>query len=243
MLKKFEGIIISERDYSETSKIVNLLTEEGTIGFMAKGAKSLKSELRSVTMKLCYGEYSCFYKDGKLSILTSGDIINPFKNIKKDIHKISYATFLLELAEQVMRQNKNKEVYNLLVNGLLKIEEGYDPSVITNIIELKYLDYLGVMPVIDSCAICGSSNAIKTLSSDIGGYICSKCYKGEPLVDEKTIKLIRMFYYVDISKISKLDVSLSVKKELNEFLDKYYEKYTGLYLKSKSFLKNLNKLT
>jgi DNA repair protein RecO (recombination protein O) len=243
MLKKVEGIIVSERDYSETSKIVNLLTKDGVIGLMAKGAKSLKSELRTVTMKLSYGEFSCFYKEDKLSILTSGDIINPFKNIKKDITKISYASFLLELTEQVMKQNVNEEIYKLLIDGLLKIEEGYDPVVITNIIELKYLDYLGVMPIINGCAVCGSTDNIRTLSSDIGGYICDKCHKGEPLVDEKTIKLLRLFYYVDISKITKLDISNIAKKEINDFLDKYYDKYTGLYLKSKTFLKNLNKLT
>lgn len=243
MIRKIEGIIISERDYGETSKILNLMTKEGIIGLMAKGAKTMKSDLRSVTMKLSYGEYAFYHKEGKLSTLTSGDIINHFKNIRQDITKISYASFLLELSEQVIKQHNHEDVYNLLREGLLKIEEGYDPIVITNIIELKYLDFLGVMPIIDNCSICGSPHGIKTLSSDIGGYICTKCYKNEPLVDEKTIKLIRMFYYVDIAKISKLDISPNIKKEINDFLDKYYDKYTGLYLRSKSFLKNLNKIT
>ena len=243
MLKQIEGIVISQRDYGETSKIVNVLTEEGIIGLMAKGAKTMKSELRSITGKLDYCKYNIYYKEGKLSPLTSGDVINYFKEIRKDINKISYASFLLELAEQVMKQNLDKEVYNLLINGLIKINEGYDPLVITNIIELKYLDFLGVMPNIDGCNICGRSTNIKTISCDVGGYICTSCYKNETLKDEKTIKLIRMFYYVDISKISKLDISLNIKKEINSFLDDYYDKYTGLYLKNKSFLKNLNKLT
>ena len=29
--------------------------------------------------------------------------------------------------------------------------------------------------------------------------------------------------------------------EINKFLDEYYDKYTGLYLKSKDFLKNIVK--
>ena len=49
-----------------------------------------------------------------------------------------------------------------------------------------------------------------------------------------------MFYYVDIDKISKLDISNNIKKELNNFIDDYYDRYSGLYLKSKTFLKNLN---
>lgn len=243
MLRQIDGIVISERDYGETSKIVNILTEEGIIGLMAKGAKTMKSELRSITGKLSYCKYNIYYKEGKLSTLASGDIIDYFKEIRKDINKISYASFLLELSDQVMRQSLDKEIYNLLISALSKINEGYDPLVITNIVELKYLDFLGVMPNIDGCSICGSSNNIMTISSDIGGYICAKCHKTEPIKDEKTIKLMRMFYYVDISKISRLDVSLNVKKEINQFLDSYYDKYTGLYLKNKEFLKNLNKLT
>jgi DNA repair protein RecO (recombination protein O) len=243
MLRQVEGIVVSERDYGETSKIVNLLTEEGIIGLMAKGAKTMKSDLRSITGKLAYGKFNIYYKEGKLSTLASGDIVDYFKEVRKDITKISYASFLLELADQIMRQTDEKQVYHLLINALTKINEGYDPLVITNIVELKYLDYLGVMPNIDGCSICGSANNIKTISSDVGGYICAKCHKNEPIKDEKTIKLIRMFYYVDISKISQLDISISVKKEINDFLDSYYDKYTGLYLKNKAFLKNLNKLT
>ena len=65
---------------------------------------------------------------------------------------------------------------------------------------------------------------------------------GEVIVNIKTIKLLRMFYYVDINKISKLDISDNIKKELNMFIDDYYDRYSGLYLKSKEFLRNLQKL-
>ena len=53
----------------------------------------------------------------------------------------------------------------------------------------------------------------------------------------------RMYYYVDLSKITKLEVSDEVTKEINDFLDSYYERYTGLYLKSKDFMKQIQKLS
>lgn len=239
-----EGIILTSQDYGDTSKIINVITKEyGIIGIIAKGCKNIKSSLRSVTDRLTYGNFNIFYKKDKLSVLSSVDVIDNFKNIKKDISKISYATYLLELTGQVIKHSSKLDVYDLLINGLIKINEGYDPLVIMNIIELKYLDYLGVMPIIDSCSKCGSIYAIKTLSSDAGGYICSKCYKDEKMVSDKTIKLIRMYYYVDISKITKLEVSKEAKNEINNFLNEYYDRYTGLYLKSKNFINNLNKLT
>ena len=48
-----------------------------------------------------------------------------------------------------------------------------------------------------------------------------------------------MFYYVDIKKIDKLEISEEIKREVNNFLENYYDRYTGLYLKSKSFLKDV----
>ena len=238
-----EGIILTSQDYKETSKIINVITKEhGIIGMIAKGCKALKSNLRSTTDKLTYGKFYIYYKKDKLSILSNVDVIDNFINIKKDITKISYATYLLELTGQVVKHSLKYEVFDLLISALIKINENFDPLVIMNILELKYLDYLGVMPIIDGCCKCGSQT-IKTLSSDAGGFICSKCYTNEKLVSDKTIKLIRMYYYVDISKISKLEVSKEAKNEINSFLNEYYDRYTGLYLKSKNFINNLNKLT
>ena len=238
-----EGIIVNERSYSETSKIVDIITREyGVISCIAKGAKRLKSPLRSVTGKMTYAKFQILYEENKLSTLLEADSIVLFKNIQTDIEKISYAAFLLDLVGQVMKQYNNEEVYDLLVNALTKIDDGFDPLVITNMVELKCLDYLGVMPIIDRCSKCGRTTSICTISSRAGGYLCNNCRTNETIVDEKVIKLIRMFYYVDISKISKLDISDSIKNQINYFLDEYYEDYTGLYLKSKSFLNDINKI-
>ena len=98
------------------------------------------------------------------------------------------------------------------------------------------------MPIMDSCAICGSKTSITTISGSRGGYVCSNCFTNEKIVDEKTIKLLRMLYYVDINKISSTNISEKIKREINDFIDEYYDLYTGLYLKTKSFLKNLNKI-
>lgn len=238
-----EGIVISETNYSETSKILNILTKEhGIIGVISKGCRNLKSPLRSVSTKLTYGKFIIYYKKDKLSILTEVSVINPFNNLKTDITKISYASYLLELSQQVYKQNENENILNLLITALEKINEGFDPLVIMNIIELKYLDYLGIMPIIDSCAVCGKKNNIVTLSSFKGGYICKDCYHNEKIVSEKTIKLIRMFYYVDLEKITKLNISKEAKNEINIFLNDYYDRYTGLYLKSKKFIRDLQKI-
>lgn len=239
MLKKVEGIIISETNFGETSKIINILTKDGIIGVMAKGAKGVKSPLRSFTLSFTYGEFNIYYHEDKLSTLKSADTINDLSNIKKDITLISYMTYLCDLASQVIKQNVNEDIYNILISALIKINEGLNPMVITNIYELKLLDYLGVGINFNECAKCGSTFDIVTIDPDIGGYICKNCYTNEIIYDDKTLKMLRMYYLVDLNSISDLKISEKVINNINYFINTYYDRYTGLYLKSKKFLEEM----
>lgn len=242
-IESIEGIILTETNYSESSKILNIFTKEhGLLGVMSKGCRNMKSKLRGVSRKLLYGTIHIYYKPNGLSTLIGIDVINSFSKTIMDLEKVSYASFILDLTHQVIKQNDDIEIFDLLKDTLTKIEEGLNPLALTNILELKLLDYLGVSPSIDYCSNCGSDKQIVTLSSDAGGYICKNCYNNEPLVSDKTIKMIRMYYYVDIKNITKLDVSDEVSKEINRFLDDYYDRYTGLYIKSKDFIKKINSL-
>ena len=242
-IESIEGIILSETNYSESSKILNVLTKEyGVIGVISKGCRNMKSKLRGVSRKLLLGTLHIYYKPNGLSTLIGIDVINSYSKTLMDLEKISYASFILDLINQVIKQTDALEIFDLLKDTLEKLEEGLNPLALTNILELKLLDYLGVSPSIDSCAHCGSNKDIVTLSSDAGGYVCRSCYNNEVLVSDKTIKMIRMYYYVDIKNITKLDVSGEVSNEINRFLDDYYDRFTGLYIKSKDFLKKINKL-
>ena len=237
-----EGIVLNTKSYKDSSIILDILTKEyGLIGVIAKGAKSLKSKLRSVSDKFTYAVFTIYYKEDKLSILSEADVIDNFITVKTDIEKISYVSFLCDLTQQVYKQNNNSDLYDILISAIKKINENFNPLIITNIVELKYLDYLGVMMSLDGCSVCGSKNVV-TLSQVKGGFICKNCLTNEKILDGAVLKLIRMYYYVDISKISKLDIKSNYVNEVNNFIDSYYDDYTGLYLKSKTFLKNLIKL-
>ena len=243
MFKKIEGIVVSEVDYKESSKIINILTPEyGIIGVIARGTKRVNSILKSVATKMTYGYFHVKYSENGLSTLIEVDVIDMFRNIKRDISLMSYAVYLLELADRVYKHDSNRQVYDTLIASLKKIDEGYDYKIIANIFELKMLDYLGIRPVVDECVNCGNKHDIVTISSYKGGYLCKNCVGGEVIVNIKTIKLLRMFYYVDISKITKLDVSEKIQNELSQFIYDYYDRYSGIYLKSREFLKNLEKI-
>lgn len=237
---KTKGIIVSDTNYSESSKILNVLTKEyGLIGVISKGCRNIKSKLRSVSTKFTYGYFYISFKENGLSTLIEVDTLNEFKNIKTNLTKIGYCSYLIDFAKQVSKEESDEEVFNILEGALLKIESGFDPAIITNIVELKYLSFLGVAPNLNKCSMCGSTKEIVTINSDAGGYVCKNCYTNEYITDEKTVKLLRIFEFVDILKIKELNILDRNKKEINMFLENYYQKYTGLYLKSKDFLSQI----
>ena len=242
-MKEVEGFIFNEISYKETSKIINILTKDGIIGCIAKGAKSLKSNLRVNTTKFTYGRFIILEKNDKLNIVTEANVINELKNIKSDLLLISYLSYIVELTNQIVKQTDDiKSLYKLFVDTILKLKEKLNPKVLTNIYELKALDYLGVGINFNCCAKCGNTNEIVTINADSGGYICKRCYTNEVIYDSKTIKMLRMYYLIDINSISELKISEQVIKSIDNFINIYYDRYTGLYLNSKKFLSSLEKM-
>lgn len=243
MIKQIEGIVIGTVDYKESSKILNILTDkEGIIGVIAKGCKNPKSKISATSNTLTYGIFYLNYYKGNIPILSEVDLKDTFKYIRKDLLKTNYAIFLLELTSQVYKHDNSNKIYNLLIEGLKKINEGFEPQIITNIIELKLLHHLGIKPIVEHCVNCKKTEDILTISSYKGGYLCKNCVGNEPIYHLKTIQLVRLFYYIDLSKITKIEITDVIKKELNNFIDDYYDRYAGLYLKSKNLLEKFTKI-
>lgn len=249
-IKKIEGIITGEQNYSESSKILKIFTRDlGLISVISKGCKKPKSPLHEGSNKLIYGVFDISYKEDGLSTLIAIDIKDNFKNITmdyKDLAKKMYAFTIIDISMQVLPQdeiddNEKKEIYDILISTLNKINGGINPRILLDIVMLKYLNFLGVLPNLDSCAFCGSNFDIITMDARSFGFVCRECYTNERMVNEKALKMLRMLYYVDIDKIKNLEIGEELQ-DIEEFIDNYYEEHTGIYFNIKKKLVTLNKM-
>lgn len=242
MIKDIEGIVVSCMDYLESSKIVNLLTNDGIISLIVKGSKNIKNK-NHVIGNMTYAKFNIFYKEGKLSNLNSFDIINNFKNIRINYELINYSSTLINISKRIVNLDNNINIYNILIDALCKIDDLYNDNrdnidttcyykTIFDIVLIKYLKYLGV-PIYPYCIKCGSDK-VYAISSDLS-FICDICYTNEIVKDMKTIKYIKMFDSIDIKKICKINMDLNVINEIHSFVLDYYEKYTGIYIKKEFY--------
>ena len=59
-----------------------------------------------------------------------------------DINKMTFAIYLIDLFKSILKESFHEEMYPILKEALLKINAGFDPLLITNIVEIKLLKWL-----------------------------------------------------------------------------------------------------
>ncbi|WP_433958818.1 DNA repair protein RecO [Cytobacillus horneckiae] len=240
MLEKCEGIVIRTVNYGESNKIVTLFTREwGKVGVMARGAKKPSSRLSAVTQPFTYGHF--LVQRGKgLGGLQQGDIIHSMRSIKEDIFLTAYVSYIVDLLDKGTEEKRpNPFLFELLMQSIQLINEGNDPEIITNIFEMKMLNQLGLYPVLNQCAICKNTDGEFSFSIREGGLICHRCLEKDPYhykISPATVKLLRLFYYFDLSRLGNISVKDMTKAELKKIISAYYDEYSGLTLKTKRFL-------
>ncbi|MED3563753.1 DNA repair protein RecO [Bacillus xiapuensis] len=244
MLQKCEGIIIRTTDYSETNKIVTIYTREwGKVGVMARGAKKPNSRLSSITQLFTHG-YFLIQKGTGLGSLQQGELITSMRSIGEDIFLTAYASYIVELTDKCTEDQKpNPFHFELLFQTLNYLNEGYDPDVLMNIYEMKMLNVMGLNPTLNQCSVCGSTDGIFSFSMREGGIICHRCLEKDPYhikISQATVKLLRLFYFFDLSRLGNISVKPETKAELKKVISTYYDEYSGLHLKTKKFLNSMD---
>mgnify|MGYP004704772859 CR=1 FL=1 len=114
-----EGIVLRYTDYREADRLVVLLTPElGKITVSARGARKPKSRLLAGAQLFCHADYSLFKLNEAFS-MSQVELKEPFYDIRNDINKFAYATYILNLAEEAASPNeKAHNIYNLVIEAL-----------------------------------------------------------------------------------------------------------------------------
>lgn len=243
MLQKCEGIVIRTTDYGETNKVVTLYTREwGKIGVMARGAKKPNSRLSAITQLFTHGYYLVQTGTG-LGSLQQGEMISSMRSIREDIFLTAYSSYIVELTDKsVDDKHRNPFLFELLFQTLNYLNEGYDQDVLMNIYEMKMLNVLGLNPTLNHCSVCGSTDGQFSFSIREGGLLCHRCLSKDPYhfkLSPSAVRLLRLFYFFDLSRLGNISVKEETKAELKKVISAYYEEYSGLHLKTKKFLNSM----
>lgn len=246
MLEKIEGIVIKTQDYGETHKIVTIFSKKiGKFSALARGAKKTKSRMAAVTQPFIRGEFFVYVNKG-LSTIQQGEVVDSNRKIREDIIKTALTAFVVELTDKLLDDNEpDYYLYDQLTLTLNWISEKEDADIPIMMYELKMYKKGGFAPTVDQCVNCHRREELVHFSISEGGLLCNRCTNIDPhsfSLPKSLVKLIRILLEVGLEQVGTITIKEHNKKLLRDMLDAYYEQYGGYFLKSKKFLKQLDKL-
>jgi len=233
---KVNGIIIEENNMGDFDKMITMLTPNlGKIGCSAKGSRRTKSLLLAGTQFLCFGEYMLF-KGSEIYTINSCQTIEMFYNLRTDLEKLTYASYITKIISDVTYENQNSyNTLKLFLNTLYAIsEKEKNLNLVVSVFKLRLLKILGFLPNINECTICKSKENLAYFSIKENGFKCKKCGKENTEgihMSESTKNAITYAIKSDPKKIFSFNLSEKNIKELeiisslylNEKLEKEYK--------------------
>ena len=233
---KTKGIVLLESNMGDFDKMVSILTPDiGRIGCAAKGARKPKSPLLAGTQFLSFSDL-VIYSGASSYNINSCEAIEVFYNIRTDLDKLTYASFIARLIYDVTDENQfTYKILQLLLNTLYIISEtNTDMDFILSVFELRLMVLLGFAPKLGKCCACGTQNNIRYFSISHSGFLCNDCGR----VDKSAIKITqdtfnalkyictapaKKLFSFNVSEESKKELKLISSLYLNKNLDKDYK--------------------
>lgn len=246
MIGKAEGIVVRTTDYGEANKILTVYTREaGKISIMARGAKKTKNRFTAVSQLFTYG-YFLYHARSGMGSLQQGELISSFRLVREDLEKTAYAVYLAELLDRLTEDKEpNGYLFDMLLHALKWMEEGKDPDIITRLFEMKMVYMAGCRPQLDACVSCGVHDTPFYFSMQEMGIICPACARDDRslmAVGPGAVKILRMFQHIHMPQLGNINVKPDTKQQLRQVMYSLLEECTGLYLKSRRFLDQLETL-
>ena len=243
-----QGIVLKSVTYKENDLILTIFSRKlGKISAIARGAKKSKSSLLSSSQIFAYSNFT-LKREGNMYRVTQSEIIKSFYNLSYNFDAFSYATYILKLIDNFMIDNQpNNRLFVLLAQSLyLFSEENIDMEYVTLCFELKFLDYIGFRPIVNTCASCYNNDFRNPVFNIYeGGILCEKCssnFEHNLRLNITTVKLMDYILKNDLLSCSKAKVSKYLINELSKILKIYINEYLGkTNEKSLNVLKSLNK--
>lgn len=243
---KTDGIVLREMDYGETNKIVTLLTEElGKVSVIASGAKKPQSRLTAAAQPFVYAHWLLFGGKGMLRA-SQADVIDSFRPIREDLHKTAYTAYIMELTDRFVEEKEPSQgLFLLLLYMLRHMSEGKDPAILSHIFEMKMLRVAGIEPDVSHCSHCRKEiSQASRFSIRMAGPLCESCHGADPQgisIKPSVYQLLRLFQYVDVRRIGTISVQEEGKRQLALLFRQYFDEYTGVTLKSRHFIEQMNR--
>lgn len=179
--EKSEGLILRVTDFSESSRIVVLMTREfGKISALAKGGKRLKGPFESALDLLATCQIVFLRKSTSgLDLLTEAKLVHRFHPQERELVCLYAGYYVAELLLGLTEDyDPHPDLYSAAQDALQSFGDSRTTTTAILRFELVLLREIGQLPDFETCAGCGAVIAEgKSFGFWVtqGGLICPEC--------------------------------------------------------------------
>jgi DNA repair protein RecO (recombination protein O) len=235
--------MIRQTNYSESSRIITILNEEGVmVPLMARGFNKPKSPF--IVLRQGFKEALFTYNRFKgIGTLNEVDVISHFKGINEDFEVFAYGSYIMEFVTKILSdEDVTPKDFELLMKAfkLLEKKDENEKNGTTAMVAIKLMPRYGIEINVDECALCGSReyNVFSHYSFKYHSVICDHCVDEQAL--ERSVHIgNRIIYLAAYMKNVKLDLINSINitpengRRLLTFTELIYDEYAGVYFKAR----------
>jgi DNA repair protein RecO len=238
-----KGLVLFTRNYKEKDKLVKIFTrDQGKRMFFIRN--TAKSTLIPSLQPFNVIDFTARINTGGFSFMSDISKTHIFKNIDEDIFMNAHASYMISLADTAIPDNQaDEKLYDFLLKNLQLLEQGFDEEIITNIFELQALSYFGAQVNLFECCICHTKNVAFDYSFKYDGCLCKEHLNLDERrlhLDPNVIYFSNIFLNINLEQLKEISLKDDMKKKIRLFIDELYEEYTGVQLKAKKFLDDMD---
>lgn len=193
MLSTVDGLVIRSQNYGENDKLITILTAEGKQTVLAKGARSMKSKIKTITEPFVYANFELNQKGGAIPWIKGGSSTEIFYNLREDVEKLFLATYICDVANELSGELVDaNDMLRLTLNTLYAIVKDLRPlSQIKAVYEMRAAAISGYCPNLDYCERCEDEEAELTYFDVMNGaLICSECLNKNGEIVKKNLSTL-----------------------------------------------------
>lgn len=172
------GIVLRVTETKEADDILTVLTaERGRLAVIARGARRRNSRLAAACQHLAFSEL-VLYRRGDWYMLDEASTLALFDGLRADLEKLALASYFAEVTEAVTAEElPSSNLLSLLLNSLYALDALDKPAALVRAaFELKLLSLSGYEPLLDDCAVCGTTEPTEPVfDAEQGVVLCRKC--------------------------------------------------------------------
>lgn len=224
-MELIEGIVLKTMPYQDNTKIAFILTTEGKQSVLVKGATNQKSRTFQYAQELIKVSFAI-----KGKYLITGKRLDSYESIRLVPSKLKSAFRIAEIAYELSEHINDAPLFYQFVADILKlINESIYSELLEVIFRIKTLYLLGLAPVFTECVDCHKKDDLVGFSLYGGGMKCKNCFQAHDLLHkEEMIDLLKLLYITKLPQlIPKLDAIQFVYRDVDGFLNLYYEHFLG----------------